>query len=592
MERRLAAIMATDVVGYSRLIRADEEGTLAALKALRADLIDPKIAEHHGRIVKLMGDGMLVEFASVVDAVHAAVETQQAVIDHNSDVPADKRIELRIGINLGDVVIDGDDIQGDGINVAARLEGMAEPGGICVSGMVYEGVRDRIDVPFEDLGEQEVKNIDRPVRVWRWVADGSAAVVSRQAVEPLPLPDKPSIAVLPFTNMSGDPEQEYFSDGITEDLITDLSKISGLSVVSRNAVFLYRGKAVNPVEVSEELGVRYVLEGSIRKAANRVRISAQLIDPTTGYHLWAERYDRDLTDIFALQDEITEKIVVALDVKLTAGEQGQVVARYTDNLEAYDYFLRGRADQARVTKETTAQAREMFERAVELDPSFAGAYAILSHTHFRDWRNQWSEDTQALERAFEAAKKAVALDDSLPLARTYLAWVYVYRKQYEEAIAEGKRAISLDPNFAEGYARLGQILIFAGRPQEGIDLVKKAMRLGHHYAFTYLFYLAHGYYAMEKYEDAIAALKRCITRNPGMMGSNLMLAVIHGELGRKEEVQSEVAETLRISPRASMEGQRERMPFKDQEVLERYLEGLRQAGLPEKSRSPQALERD
>ena len=312
MERRLAAIMATDVVGYSRLIRADEEGTLAALKALRADLIDPKIAEHHGRIVKLMGDGMLVEFASIVDAVHAAVETQRAVTDHNTDVPVDKRIDLRIGINLGDVVIDGDDIQGDGVNVAARLESMAEPGGICISGMVFESVRDRMDVPFEDMGEQAVKNIDRPVRVWRWLAgDGVAPSEPFGATEPLPLPEKPSIAVLPFDNMSDDPDQEYFTDGMTEDIITDLSKISGLFVIARNSTFTYKGKPTKVKQVAKELGVRYVLEGSVRRVGNQVRINVQLIDATTGGHLWADRYDGTLDDVFAVQAEVARSVAAA-----------------------------------------------------------------------------------------------------------------------------------------------------------------------------------------------------------------------------------------------------------------------------------------
>ena len=322
MERRLAAIMATDVVGYSRLIRADEEGTLAALKALRADLIDPKIAEHHGRIVKLMGDGMLVEFASVVDAVHAAVETQQAVTDHNSDVPADKRIELRIGVNLGDVVIDGDDIQGDGVNVAARLEAMAEPGGIWVSGMVYEGVRDRMDVPFEDLGEREVKNIERPVRVWRWRAgDGAAPAKPFAATEPLPLPDKPSIAVLPFDNMSGDAEQEYFADGIAEDIITALSRVEWFFVTARNSSFTYKGRAVDVQQVGRDLGVRYILEGSVRRSGQRLRITAQLIDAISGKHVWAERYDRELSDIFDVQDEITRNVVATTQtqIQLTEG---------------------------------------------------------------------------------------------------------------------------------------------------------------------------------------------------------------------------------------------------------------------------------
>jgi tetratricopeptide (TPR) repeat protein len=327
--------------------------------------------------------------------------------------------------------------------------------------------------------------------------------------------------------------------------------------------------------------VRYLLEGSVRKVGDRVRITAQLIDCRTGYHLWAERYDRDLTDIFALQDEITEKIMAALEVKLIEGEREVVARRYTENLEAYDYFLRGRAYQARATKDTNAQAREMFERAIELDPSFAGAYAVLSHAHWRDWRNQWSEDPQALERAFEAAKKAVALDDSLPLAHTYLGWAYVFGKQYEEAIAEGQRAISLDSDFAEGYARLGNILNFAGRPEEAFGLVKKAMRIDPHYPPTYLWYLGHAYYTMGKYEEALAAFKKSLAGNPDSMACNLFLTVILSEVGQEKEARAQMAEVLRIGPRASMEGQRERTPIKDQAVAERYFNALRKAGLPE-----------
>ncbi|MCH8139211.1 MAG: adenylate/guanylate cyclase domain-containing protein [Proteobacteria bacterium] len=586
VKRKLAVILAADVAGYSRLMGADEEATLKTLGAYR-EIIDGTIARHDGRIFSTAGDSVVAEFASPVEAVRAAISIQEELSVRNAGLADERKMHLRIGINLGDVMVQGENLLGDGVNVAARLEGLADPGGICISGDVYNQIETKLALGYDDLGFQDVKNIARPVRAYRVVVEPGPGAVTVPGLQPQrsPVTDKPSIAVLPFVNMSADPEQEYFSDGITEDLITDLSKISGLFVVSRNAVFLYKGKAVEPQRVSQELGVRYVLEGSVRKAGDRVRISAQLIDPPTGYHLWAERYDRDLTDIFALQDEITEKIVAALEVKLTEGEQEQVARRYTDNLEAYDYFLRGRAYQARATKETNVQAREMFERAIELDPSFAGAYAVLSHTHWRDWSFQWSEDPQALERAFEAAKRAVALDDSLPLAHTYLGWAYVFRKQYEEAIAEGERAIVLDPNFAEGYARLGHILSLAGRPQEAVDSVKKAMRLDPHYRHSYLYFLGHAYYAMEKYEEAIAALKKGVTRNPDLMVSHLLLAVIYSELGRKEEAQAEVAETLRISPRASMEGQRERMPFKDQAVLERFIDGLRKAGLPEKSGS-------
>ncbi|MCH9012227.1 MAG: adenylate/guanylate cyclase domain-containing protein [Proteobacteria bacterium] len=586
VKRKLAVILAADFAGYSRLMGTDEEATLKTLGAYR-EIIDGLIAGHDGRIFSTAGDSVVAEFASAVEAVRAAISIQQELSVRNAGLADGRKMPLRIGINLGDVMVEGENLLGDGVNVAARLEGLAEPGGICISGDVYNQIETKLALGYEDLGAQSVKNIARPVRAYRVVAGPGAGTVTATGPQPRrsPVTDKPSIAVLPFINMSGDAEQEYFSDGITEDLITDLAKITGLFVASRNAVFRYKGQAVEPKQVGRDLEVRYLLEGSVRKAGDRVRITAQLIDPRTGYHLWAERYDRDLTDIFALQDEITEKIVAALEVKLTEGEQERVASRYTENLEAYDYFLRGRAYHARATKEATAQAREMFERAIELDPSFAGAYAILSHTHFRDWLFQWSEDSQPLDRVVKLAKKAVALDDSLPLAHTYLAYAYVWRKQHDEAIAEGQRAIDLDPNFAEGYARLGHILILAGRPQEGIDLVRKAMRLDPHYPFTYLFYLGHAYYAMEKYEEAIAALKKGFTRNPDLMVSHLVLAVIHSELGRKEEARAEVAETLRISPRASMEGQRERMPFKDQAVLERYLNALRKTGLPETSKA-------
>ena len=341
MERRLAAIFAADVVGYSRLIRADEEGTLARVKSLLGELIEPKIAGHRGRIVKLMGDGVLAEFASVVDAVRAAVEIQTSAPARNTDQRTEKHIEMRIGVNLGDVVIDGDDIHGDGVNVAARLEGLAEPGGVYVSAAVYDQVRDRLDFPFEDLGEQKVKNIDRPVRVWRWVRDAEASSPEVAGTKEFkPLPDKPSIVVLPFDNMSRDPDQEYFSDGISEDIITDLSKVSGLFVIARNSAFVYKGKAFNVSDVCRELGVRFALEGSIRKAGNRVRITAQLIDGASGGHLWAERYDRDLTDIFEVQDDVTQQIVGALKVTLSAAEKSQIVDGGTKNVDAHDLFLK------------------------------------------------------------------------------------------------------------------------------------------------------------------------------------------------------------------------------------------------------------
>ncbi|MCZ6523950.1 MAG: adenylate/guanylate cyclase domain-containing protein, partial [Alphaproteobacteria bacterium] len=375
MERRLAAIMATDVVGYSRLIRADEEGTIVALKALRADLIDPKIAEHHGRIVKLMGDGMLAEFPSVVDAVRAATETQRAVAERNAGLPVEKRIEFRVGINLGDVLIDGDDIHGDGVNVAARLEGLSEPGGICISGSVYDQVKNRIELSFEDLGQQEVKNIDEAVRVWRWAKDDEAAPVGPLgACEPLRLPDKPSIVVLPFDDMSGDGDP-YFADGVTEDIITELSRFSSLFVIGRNSAFTYKGRAVKAQEVCRDLGVRYIVEGSVRRAGDRVRVTVQLIDSETGSHVWADRYDRELGDIFDLQDELTQAIVATLPGRLLLAEEKRIRRKPPQQMAAYDYVLAGRIHHHRVTSEDNAEALRLLELAIQLDPDFAEAYA-------------------------------------------------------------------------------------------------------------------------------------------------------------------------------------------------------------------------
>ncbi len=563
MERRLAAILAADVVGYSRMMGEDEAGTLTALKALRQELFAPEIAEHNGRLVKLMGDGALVEFASVVDAVACAVAVQRAIADRNVETPADRRIELRIGINLGDVIIEGSDIYGNGVNVAARLQELAAPGGIALSATAHEHAAAKVDVGFVDGGQHELKNIAKPVRVYHW-SDGDADHQSdvARAEGALPLSDKPSIAVLPFTNMSGDPEQEYFSDGITEDLITDLSKISGIFVVSRHAAFIYKGKAIKPEQVSRELAVRYILEGSIRKAENWVRITAQLIDATTGFHLWAERYDRNLNDIFAVQDEITQKIVAALEVKLTEGEQQRVAHRYTESATAYDVYLRAREYYFRFNKEANMQAQQLYERAIEIDPNYAPAYAELSLTYFVEWYRQWSEDTQALDRGLEAAQRAVTLDDSLPEAHTMLGWIHLWRKRHEQAIAEGERAIALDPNYAEGYARLGYILSFASRPEEAIGLIKKAMRLDPHYPFVYLCYLGHSYYMAGQVEEAVAALKRAVARNPDYLSSYRWLAAIYGELDSEEEARTAVAEILRISPLSSIEFSRKSIPYK------------------------------
>ena len=393
------------------------------------------------------------------------------------------------------------------------------------------------------------------------------------------LGDRPAVAVLPFSNMSGDPEQEYFSDGVTEDIITELSKISGLFVIARHSSFIYKNKSVTAKQVGEELGVSYLLEGSVRRSGNRLRITAQLVEAASQHHMWAERYDRNLEDVFAIQEEVARNVAGALKVALTQLEKEKGLRSYTNNQQAYDYFLRGRACLEVSTVETTAKAGELFEKAIELDPNFAGAYALLSHVHWRGWRNNWSDDPQSLTRALEAAETAVSLDDLLPLAHIHLAWVKAFRREHDEAIGEARRAIALDPNFAEGYARLGHILDLAGEPLEGIELVRKAMGLDPHYPSNYLVYLGHAYYLLGMHGEAITSLNRAITRSPDNTHGNLMLAIIHSELGHEDEAQACVSEILRVSPRTTSRG--DSWPYKDETVSDRYCAALRAAGLPE-----------
>ena len=583
VERRLAAILAADVVGYSRLMGVDEVGTLARLKSHREALIDRAISEYSGRIVKEMGDGLLVEYPSVVEAVQCAVEIQGAMATRNADVPQDRRIVFRVGINVGDVIVMGDDIHGDGVNVAARIEALTPPGGICISRPARDQVRDKLDLALEDLGEHQVKNIARPVRVFRVPVVGSEPTGGATASEaPLALPDKPSIAVLPFENMSGDPEQEYFADGIAEDIITDLSKASGLFVIARNSAFTYKGRAVNVQEVSRDLGVRYVLEGSVRKAGNRVRITAQMIDGASGGHLWAERYDRDLTDIFAVQDDVTQHIVAALSVKLTRDELKRVVKKGTDNLEAYDIFLKGREHTLRQTKEANAKAVVMLERVTELDPEFAAAVALLAFNHVEAYINRWSVDPdRSFELARELALRAVALDDSEPSAPFALGGVYIWAKQHDRAIAEAEKAIALDPNFAKGYALLGLNLCYAGRPEEAIEALNNAMRLDPHYPDIYLHFLALANFHLERYDDAIGALTRRLLRKPESDISRVLLASSYGHQGRADEARAEWEKVFEANPDYSFEHKRQIVPYKNPADFEHFADGLRKAGLVE-----------
>ena len=579
MERKLTAILSADVKGYSRLMGEDEVATVSTLTAYR-EVMTTLIHAHRGRVVDSPGDNLLAEFASVVDAVECATRIQLELKTKNAELSEQRQMQFRIGINVGDVLTEDGRLYGDGVNIAARLEGLADAGGICISEAAYTQVKNKLTLDYEYIGEQQVKNIAEPVRVYRVQLMPKAVVPTTRTEQgaTLALPDKPSIAVLPFTNMSGDPEQEYFSDGMTEDLITDLSKLSGLFVIARNSVFSYKGKAVEVREVSRKLGVRYLVEGSVRKAGNRVRINAQLVDTTTGGHVWAERYDRELQDIFALQDEVTQKIVFALKVMLTPEEQTRFRQAPTDNLDAYDALLRGQAYMWR-SREANVQARQLFEQAIALDPQYAAAYAVLSWTYFVEWGFQWSQDPQLLAQAFAVAQRAVGLDDSLPLAHTMLGVAYLWQKQHEQAIAEGERAIALGPNYADGYAWLGSTYNVAGRPEEAIEVVQQAMRLNPHEPFYYLAILGSTYRMMGRHEEAIAALKTVLCRNPNYVPAHVQLVAAYSELGQEAEARAGAAEILRLSPNFSLESVKQRLPYKDQAALEHYLDGLRKAGL-------------
>src|SRR5438067_821383 len=482
VERRLAAILAADVAGYSRLMGADEEGTLAALKAHRRAVLDPKITEHRGRIVKTTGDGLLVEFASVVDAVRCAVDIQRQMAERNAGVAAEQRIEFRIGLNVGDIIIDDKDIYGDGVNIAARLEGLAAPGGICVSRVVRDQVRDKLDFSFEDMGEQQVKNIARPVRTHLVRLESpvdelsAAAVATTRSAQPLP--QKPSIAVLPFANMSGDAEQEYFSEGITEDIITNVSHNHAFFVISRSTSFAFKGPAVDVGKIGRELGVRYVLEGSVRRAGNRVRITAQLIDAATGHHLWADRYDRELADVFAVQDEIAQTITGEMAPGIIAAEMQQARRKDPSQLDAWDRTLRAHWHIRRFTREDMAEARRLLEQAIEFDPANAMAWADVSVAYHFEACFGWDEGVaQTYVRCGEAARRAVAIDDGDANAQSALAMYDLFQGRHEEARRRLRRAVDLDPNsaFARGY--LGVSYAFTGDYDAALPILDEAVRL-------------------------------------------------------------------------------------------------------------------
>jgi len=583
MERRLAAIMAADVVGYSRLVRVDEDGTLAALNSLRSDVIGPQIAQYHGRVVKLMGDGLLAEFASVVEAVRAAAEVQQAMAERNSTLPEGKRIELRIGINLGDVVIDGEDIHGDGVNVAARLEGLAEPGGICVSAAVHDQVRDRLELRFEDLGEKRVKNIDRPVHVWRWVHHAGASLPEVHQIK-RPAPDRPSIVVLPFNNLSRDPDQEYFSDGITEDVITDLSKVSSLFVIARNSAFVYKGKAIAVPDLCRELGVKFALEGSIRKAGDRVRVTAQLIDGLSGGHLWAERYDRDLTDIFDVQDDITQQIVAALKVTLSEAEKSQIVDSGTTDVDAHDVFLRGREliFGLKRDREMFGQATAYFRRAIELDPNYAAAYAGLGMAYILDYQNHWSEAPEkSLGQAERFAGEAIATDDQDPFGHYVAAMAAMFLRDYARWADHADKALSTNPNYAPALNIRGSVYIYTGEPAKAIPFIERAIRLDPISRQQHVHFLGTAYFVAGDYETAATLFKDRIAINPRTDLSRAFLSSTLGHLGKLQEAREVWRELKEINPKYSPVEHIGRLPFRDPADAGKFIIGLRKAGLAE-----------
>jgi TolB-like protein/class 3 adenylate cyclase/Flp pilus assembly protein TadD len=674
VKRKLTAILSADVKGYSRLMGADEEGTLRILTTYR-EVMTTLIQQHNGRVVNAPGDALLAEFESVVDAVKSAVEIQRELAKRNTELPTDRRMEYRIGINLGDVMVDGESIYGDGVNIAARLESLSEAGGICISGTVFDQVKNKLNLGYKYLGEQAVKNIAEPVRVYRVLMEPEAAgkvivekrakprqwqratiglvgilivvvaaimiwkfytptlkteittkekitaplpekpstlppsveVAPKEKVTPpttekvtklasppppkmevaskekmaFPLPDKPSIAVLPFLNMSGDLQQEYFSDGLTEDIINALSKIPSVFVIAGNSTFTYKGKSVKVQQVAEEMGVKYVLEGSVRREGNRVRITAQLIDAITGHHLFSERYDRELKEIFSLQDEMTMKIMTAMRVKLTHGEQDRMLAKGTKNLEAYLKLLQSREHREIVNKEQQALSRQLAEEAIALDPEYAIAYSAAAAAVGNEvWAGAYKNPKEALQRAIELAQKAIAIDESLGFSHIVLGYLSILaNRDYEKGIAEAERAVALEPNSADAYTQLAINLSWAGRTEEAIPLFKKAIRLSPIPPARCLFNMAACYRIIGQYEDAIAIYKKILQKQPDQVLAHLGLAATLMLAGREDEARTQAAELLRIDPKFSLERFAKTLTYKNQAEIDRYIGALRKAGL-------------
>ena len=586
MERRLAAVLAADVAGYSRLMGADEEGTLAQLKACRKAHVDPKIAEHRGRIVKTTGDGMLVEFASAVDAARCAVEVQRGMAEQNTDYSHDHRIEFRIGIHVGDIIIDENDIFGDGVNIAARLEGIAEPGGVCISDDAYRQIRGKVDVAFDDIGPQALKNITQPMPAWRMrVGELSARAIAKQSsggpAPPLALPDKPSIAVLPFQNMSGDPEQEYFADGIVEDIITALSRVKWFFVIARNSSFTYKGRHVDIRQVGRELGVRYVLEGSIRKSGNRVRITGQLIEAATGNHVWADKFEGSLEDVFELQDRITETVVAAIEPSLQVAEIRRSSFKPTDNLDAYDLYLRALSAHYAHTRESLDEALRLLNKAITLDPDYAFAKAFGAYLYCLRHGQSWATEEE-IDRGGRLAQEALLSSRDEPTTIAFaahaLAWL---ARDYNTALAAMDRAIHLNPNSAHILTRSGWLRVWVSDADRAIPDLLRAIRLSP--VDPEIGYplggLAYAYLLKDEAEKALEYARRSAREMPRWVLGWCAVAVASIRTGRLNEAQEAARHILLISPTFSIANRPS--VIRDQHVTEMISDGLRKAGIPE-----------
>ena len=592
VERRLAAILAADIAGYSRLMGADEEGVLARIKAARRSLVDPTIAAHRGRIVKTTGDGMLVEFASAVDATRCAIELQRAMAEQNATVPQGKRIEFRLGIHVGDIMIDENDIFGDGVNIAARLEGIAEPGGVCISDDAQHQIRGKVDIAFEDLGPQNLKNIVEPMRAWRLMTSASAAAATSvkpplETPQAPALPDKPSIAVLPFQNMSGDPEQEYFADGIVEDIITALSRFKALFVIARNSSFTYKGKAVDVKRVGRELGVRYVLEGSVRKSASRLRITGQLVDAATGVHLWADRIDGGLGDVFELQDQVTESIVGAIAPAVEKAEIERAKHKPTESLDAYDHYLRGIANSYRLAnRQANEEALRLFNRAIELDPSFASAYSLAAVCYTWAKTNGWISVTpDDIAEVRKLARHAVELgkDDVVALASGGYALAFVARDLAAGA-ALIDRALTLNSNSTEAWYWGGWVKNWLGEPEAAIDRFARAIRLNPLDPFINAVRagIAHAHYFLGRYDETTSWAAMALHDNPDFQPGLRMEAASNAMAGRPEQALKAMAQLRHLNPALRVSTLKDVLgPYRRAEDISRYEEGLRRAGLPE-----------